>query len=168
MSPVRRDVIAAVLLSGAAAAIADMRPPGLEETTAFVTAAVQRHHVRLPSRDGDERNWDTAITFAGCAVESRTSLDVRLLGAWQPRSWIARWHLGDAAAQDVHVTTARQGDRATFVVTVRCEDDRACVDRGPAGRDRAASLEFTSDVMARRVAAAFRHASTLCAPAAPK
>lgn len=162
MSPVRRDVIAAVLLSGAAAAMADMRPPGLEETTAFVTGAVQRHHVRLPSRDGDERHWDTAITFAGCAVESRTSLEVHLLGAWQPRRWSARWHLGDAAPHNVRVTTAWRGDTTTFVVTVPCHDDRVCVDHGPSGRDRAASFEFTSDVMAQRVAAAFRHAASLC------
>src|SRR5687767_4906966 len=147
MSPVRRDLIVAVLLSGAAAALADMRPPTLEATTTFIAAAVERHHAPVPFHDEQERAWTILAEFSGCSIERRTSHDVRLLRTWQSRTSVARWRLGDTDAAAIRVTTEMRDGKPSFMVTLPCDDDRACVDRGPSGRERVSYFEFTSDQM---------------------
>ena len=162
MSPGRRDFIVAVLLSGTAAAVADMRPPSLEATTSFIAAAVQRHHARVSLRDDEERAWTVVAEFIHCSVEKRTSHEVRVFRTWEARTSVARWHLADTDAAAIRVTNDTRDGKRSFMVTVPCRDHRACVDRGRSGRDRLSYLEFRSDQIAQRVAAAFRHATNLC------
>ncbi len=162
MSPVRRDLIVAVLLSSVTAAIADRRPPTLEATTAFIAAAVQRHHARVPLRDEHEREWTIRAEFSGCSIERRTSREVRLLQTWETRVSVAGWRLADTDPAAIRVTAETRGGEPFFLVTLPCDDDRACVDRGPLGRDRVSYFEFASEQMAQRVAAGFRHATNLC------
>jgi hypothetical protein len=162
MSPVGRDLIVGVLLSSVAAAVADVRPPTLEATTAFIAAAVQRHHAPIPLRDEQERGWTILAEFSGCSIERRTLHEVRLLSTWETRTSVARWRLVDTDPAAIRVTTETHGGKPFFLVTLPCDDDRACVDRGPLGRDRVSYFEFASEQMAQRVAAGFRHATNLC------
>jgi hypothetical protein len=161
MSPARRDLIVAVLLSSATAAVIDSRPPTLEATTDFIAVAVQRHHVRMPSRGDHERAWNVQAEPSGCVIEKRTSLEMRVLGTWEPRILVARWRLMDMDPEAVRVATETGTGRTIFVVTLPCDDDRACVEGGSLRQDRV-SFEFTSALIAQRVAAAFRHAASLC------
>ncbi len=162
MSAVRRDLIVAVLLSSVAAAVADRQPPTLEATTAFIASAVQRHHAPVPVRDEQERAWMILAEFSGCSIQKRTSHEVRLLQTWETRTSVARWRLVDTDPAAIRVTTETRGGKPSFLVTLPCDDDRACVDRGPLGRDRVSYFEFASEQMAQRVAAGFRHATNLC------
>lgn len=50
----------------------------------------------------------------------------------------------------------------SFLVSLPCQDDRACVDGGAVGLDRVSYFEFASEQVAHRVAAAFRHVTSLC------
>lgn len=161
MSNLRGHVVFAVIVSAAAAAVTDLRPPSLEDTVSFITAAVRQHQAG-PALFADERRWRLAIAFAGCSVEMRVSSEVNRLGAWSARTRIARWRLQDIDDAAVQVIDERGVAPGAFVVELPCEDRRACVDRAADGRDDAVQLAFTSTLMAQRVAAAFRYGTTLC------
>ncbi len=154
MSPVRRDVLIAVVMSGVAAALADLRPPTLEQTTTFIAVAVERHHAAIPVRGEWERAWNVRVEFSGCSIEKMTSHEDRMS--------VARWQLVDTDAEAVRVTSETRDGSLSFLVSLPCQDDRACVDGGAVGLDRVSYFEFASEQVAHRVAAAFRHVTSLC------
>jgi hypothetical protein len=139
-----------------------MTPPTVDDATEFIAAAVRRHHVSAPSRHDEVRHWSVEAVASACSIEKRTSYEERLLGRWEPRTSVARWRLSDVDPAGVHVTTERRGDKSAYIVTVPCEADRRCVDQGGGGRASAAMFAMTSALMAQRIAAAFRHAASLC------
>lgn len=154
MSPVRRDVLVAVLMSAVVAAMADLRPPTLEQTTTFIAVAVERHHAAIPVRGDWERAWSVRVEFSGCSIEKMTSHEDRMS--------VARWRLVDTDAAAVRVTRETRDGCPSFLVTLHCKGDRACVDGGAGGLDRLSYFEFASEQVAHRVAAAFRHVTNLC------
>lgn len=165
MATTRRHIVAAVVLGTATATIAEMRPPTVDDATAFIGAAVARHHA-VPALREDERAWAIAVEFSGCSVERRTSRDVRVLGRWEVVADTTRWGLADIDTPAIGVTDA-PGGGSTFLVALPCAGDRRCVDRGRSGRDRITFLELTSRFMAERVAAAFRYAADRCTQPQP-
>ena len=98
----RRDVVAAVLLSAAAAAVAEMRPPALDDATGFIASAVARHHVRPPAREFT-REWSVAAEFDECAARRRTAHEARDFGAWHPATALTQWEMGTVDAAGVSV-----------------------------------------------------------------
>jgi hypothetical protein len=162
MSSARRDLITAILLSTAAAVLADLSPPSLEDTTSFIATAIRQHHVRPIHTESEERGWRMDAFFAGCSIETRVSSEVYEVGKWTTRAHVARWQAHETDDAAIVVTRDSLAPARPFVVTLPCAASHACVDRGPHGRDSAAHLAFTSEVIALRVAAAFRHAAALC------
>jgi hypothetical protein len=61
----------------------------------------------------------------------------------------------------VQVVAQSAAGKPTFYVTVPCDGARPCIGVGPS-RENHLLLEFRSELMAERVAAALRHASSLC------
>ena len=162
MSNLRGHIVLAVMLSSAAAALTDLRPPSLEDTASFIAATVRQHHAVPVLFDDDERLWRHEIAFTGCSVETRVSSEVNRLGAWTSQTRIARWRLHDLDGEAIQVIDETSSGPRAFLVALPCEARRACVDRATQGRDDAVRLPFTSALMARRVAAAFRYATTVC------
>jgi len=158
-----RSVTATVLLSSILAAYAQQGPPALEDATRFVTAAVERYHLDPGDRDDLERKRKVRAQFSGCSVEFQTTSEVRELGRWTPRTSSVRFQLNDVDPDGIRIAREmRPGQRpTTFVLTLPCARAHACVRRGPE-TDREASLAFTSEQMAHRTAAAFRHAAGTC------
>jgi hypothetical protein len=91
-----------------------------------------------------------------------TSHDTRILGEWRHSVSIARWNLADIDAAAIQVAADQGAEKTVLSVVLPCRSSQACVDRKDAGRDSRAHLEFTSVQIAQHVAAAFRHAATLC------
>ena len=162
----RRDVVAAVLLSAAAATVADMRPPALDDATGFIVTAVARHHA-APSAREYTRGWTVAAEFDACAARRRTAHEVLDFGAWQPVTALTRWEMSSIDGAAIGVTTEVSGRKEVYVVTLPCLSNGDCV-RTDAVKRRDARFEFTSSIIAQRVAAAFRYAADLCTiPPAP-
>lgn len=172
MSPVRRDFVIALVMSGGIAVVTEMSPPTVEDATTYIVTAVRRHHLAPQPRDDQARAWQVDASVSGCAFEQRTSHEVLVMGRWERRMRVARWQLGDIDATSVRVSAEPRDGRRVLVVTVPCDRDRACVETGGQiwnreyfegqTRKSESSFEFTSDQVAQRVAAAFRHAAGLC------